>query len=50
MKYEARLENGTVVSKSEKGVEFNVGDGKLNLHCNYSMFKFLFLKKNDEFF
>ncbi|KAG6641122.1 hypothetical protein CIPAW_09G051100 [Carya illinoinensis] len=26
VKYEARLENGTVVSKSEKGVEFNVGD------------------------
>lgn len=46
MKYEARLENGTVVSKSDKGVEFTVGDGKLNLHCNYSVIKFLFILSN----
>lgn len=28
VKYEARLEDGTVVSKSEEGVEFQLGDGK----------------------
>uniref|UniRef100_A0A2P2L1Y0 peptidylprolyl isomerase n=1 Tax=Rhizophora mucronata TaxID=61149 RepID=A0A2P2L1Y0_RHIMU len=29
VKYEARLENGTLVSKSDNGVEFHVGDGHL---------------------
>ncbi|KAL2320604.1 hypothetical protein Fmac_029573 [Flemingia macrophylla] len=29
VKYEARLENGMVVSKSDQGVEFNVSDGHL---------------------
>ncbi|PKI31938.1 hypothetical protein CRG98_047656, partial [Punica granatum] len=29
VKYEARLEDGTVVSKSEEGVEFQLGDGYL---------------------
>jgi FK506-binding protein 4/5 len=34
VKYEARLENGTLVSKSDEGLEFNVGDGKLNFIYN----------------
>jgi FK506-binding protein 4/5 len=28
VKYEARIETGMLVSKSEEGVEFHVGDGK----------------------
>ena len=34
VKYEARLENAALVSKSDEGVEFNVSDGKLNLLVN----------------
>ena len=30
VKYEARLENGMLVSKSDQGVEFNVSDGTLS--------------------
>jgi len=29
VKYEARMENGMLVSKSDEGVEFNVSDGTL---------------------
>lgn len=29
--YDARLENGTIVSKSDEGVEFCISNGKLHL-------------------
>lgn len=41
MKYEARLQNGALVSESNAGVEFRVFDGKLSLLCKLMLHSIL---------
>ena len=37
VKYEARLQNGPLVSESNEGVEFRVFDGKLSLLSKFML-------------
>lgn len=37
VKYEARLQNGALVSESNEGVEFRVFDGKLSLLSKFML-------------
>lgn len=49
VKYEARLENAALVSKSDEGVEFNVSDGKLNLLVN-KLWNYTSIQLESDFF
>lgn len=39
VKYEARLDDGTIVSKSHEGVEFCVSNGKFIHDYSYAVFR-----------